>query len=87
MLSEASAFISLKTNKCRFLASLGVTWLIDFFTPSLAWALLGCPYRAERLKAMTDPHLGQDRTLNGPDISDNLGIDWVSKGYPMEEDG
>ena len=35
--SEASAFISLKTHKCRFLAPLGMTGLGDFFTPSRAW--------------------------------------------------
>jgi hypothetical protein len=37
MLSEASAFVSLKTNKIRFLAALGMTGLVDFFTPSLPW--------------------------------------------------
>jgi hypothetical protein len=32
--SEASAFIPLKTKKCRFLATLGMTGPVDFFTPS-----------------------------------------------------
>jgi len=38
MLSEAKHlhFISLKTNKCRFLASLGMTGPGDFFTASYA---------------------------------------------------
>jgi hypothetical protein len=34
--SEASAFIRLKTKKCRFLATLGMTGPVDFFTPSFA---------------------------------------------------
>jgi signal transduction histidine kinase/predicted RNA-binding protein with RPS1 domain/DNA-binding response OmpR family regulator len=32
--SEASAFIPLKKKKCRFLATLGMTGPVDFFTPS-----------------------------------------------------
>ena len=52
--SEASAFISWKTNNCRFLAPLGMTRLGDFFTPSpafrsseLALALLCAGRKAE----------------------------------------
>ena len=37
MLSEASAFISLRTDRCRFLAALGMTGLVDFFTTSEAF--------------------------------------------------
>jgi hypothetical protein len=32
--SEASAFIFLKTNNCRFFAALRMTGIVDFFTPS-----------------------------------------------------
>jgi hypothetical protein len=32
--SEASAFIFLKTNNCRFFAALRMTGIADFFTPS-----------------------------------------------------
>ena len=35
--SEASAFISLRTDRCRFLAALGMTGLVDFFTTSEAF--------------------------------------------------
>jgi hypothetical protein len=38
--SEASAFIPLKTDKCRFLAPLGMTGLGDFFTASMRAALI-----------------------------------------------
>jgi len=31
---EASAFTRLKTKKCRFLAALGMTGPVDFFTPT-----------------------------------------------------
>jgi hypothetical protein len=34
--SEISAFISLRTGKCRFLAALGMTGLVDSLTPSHA---------------------------------------------------
>jgi hypothetical protein len=33
--SEASAFIFLKTNNCRFFAALRMTGIVDFFTASL----------------------------------------------------
>jgi hypothetical protein len=35
--SEASAFIFLKTNNCRFFAALRMTGIADFFTPSGGW--------------------------------------------------
>jgi len=34
--SEESAFISLNSNKCRFLASLGMTGRVELFTRSYA---------------------------------------------------
>jgi hypothetical protein len=35
--SEASAFIFLKTNNCRFFAALRMTGIVDFFTAPLPW--------------------------------------------------
>jgi hypothetical protein len=54
MLSEAKHlhFISLKTNKCRFLASLGMTGPGDYFTPSQPFRKSGRQSRAESRREM-----------------------------------
>jgi len=55
--SEASAFMSLKTSKCRFLASLGMTGLGGFFTPSDSWGEDG---GLERVRAQGSRPMGGD---------------------------
>ncbi len=54
--SEASAFISLKTNKCRFLAALGMTGLVIFSHLPAPWAA-GCRPSTDGLNCSTKTRL------------------------------
>jgi len=60
--SEASAFISLKTNKCRFLASLGMTRTGDFsqLTDTFFWKEAW-----ERFRASILAHTGNPQSVRG----------------------
>jgi hypothetical protein len=68
--SEASAFIPLKTKKCRFLATLGMTGPVDFFTPSQPWVVSAAP----------SPPLPPPRPGGGGGIKGGRGH--LSQGFP-----
>jgi hypothetical protein len=58
--SEAPAFIFLKTNNCRFFASLRMTGWIDFFTPS------SCGPRLFHVKGYSVQSNNQRRAADSP---------------------
>jgi hypothetical protein len=73
--SEASAFISLKTNNCRFFAALRMTGIVDFFTASPPRPYLRVAYPAG-YQRIGGPLL--------PDMRRNSALTYVAAGILMD---